>query len=103
MGAAGGDARAGRATAASAGGLAGAPKFPSSSAHELLARVARLGFGAPAKEAFVRWADRMADGGLYDHLGGGFARYSVDELWLVPHFEKMLYDNALLIDLMTEV
>jgi uncharacterized protein YyaL (SSP411 family) len=39
---------------------------------------------------------RMADGGIYDHLGGGFARYSVDAYWLVPHFEKMLYDNALL-------
>ena len=40
--------------------------------------------------------DKMAGGGIYDHLGGGFARYSVDERWLVPHFEKMLYDNALL-------
>ncbi len=47
--------------------------------------------------------EQMCQGGIYDHLGGGFARYSVDELWLVPHFEKMLYDNALLIDLMTEV
>ena len=44
----------------------------------------------------------IAQGGIYDHLGGGFARYSVDERWLVPHFEKMLYDNALLIELMTE-
>ncbi|MBK9032116.1 MAG: thioredoxin domain-containing protein [Myxococcales bacterium] len=79
------------------GGLAGAPKFPSSSAHELLARVARLGFGAPAQDAFVRWADKMAEGGLYDHLGGGFARYSVDERWAVPHFEKMLYDNGQLL------
>ncbi len=79
------------------GGLAGAPKFPSSSAHELLARVARLGFGAPAREAFVRWADQMAAGGLYDHLGGGFARYSVDERWAVPHFEKMLYDQGQLL------
>ena len=40
--------------------------------------------------------DKMAAGGIYDHLAGGFARYSVDERWLVPHFEKMLYDNALL-------
>ena len=47
--------------------------------------------------------DNICQGGIYDHLGGGFARYSVDERWLVPHFEKMLYDNALLIDLMTEV
>ena len=44
----------------------------------------------------------IAQGGIYDHLGGGFARYSVDERWLVPHFEKMLYDNALLLELMTE-
>lgn len=84
-------------TDATHGGLAGAPKFPSSSAHELLARVSRLGFGAPAKEAFVRWADHMAAGGLYDHLGGGFARYSVDEQWAVPHFEKMLYDQGQLL------
>jgi uncharacterized protein YyaL (SSP411 family) len=84
-------------TDATHGGLAGAPKFPSSSAHELLARVSRLGFGAPAREAFVRWADHMAAGGLYDHLGGGFARYSVDEQWAVPHFEKMLYDQGQLL------
>ena len=44
----------------------------------------------------------IAQGGIYDHLGGGFSRYSVDERWLVPHFEKMLYDNALLVDMMTE-
>ena len=79
------------------GGLAGAPKFPSCSAHELLARVSRLGFGQPARDAFVRWADAMAAGGLYDHLGGGFARYSVDERWAVPHFEKMLYDQGQLL------
>ncbi len=47
--------------------------------------------------------DNICQGGIYDHLGGGFARYSVDERWLAPHFEKMLYDNALLIELMTEV
>jgi len=79
------------------GGLSGAPKFPSSSAHELLARVARLGFGQPAKDAFLSWADKMAAGGIHDHLGGGFARYSVDEHWLVPHFEKMLYDQGQLL------
>jgi uncharacterized protein YyaL (SSP411 family) len=43
---------------------------------------------------------RMCEGGIYDHLGGGFSRYSVDERWLVPHFEKMLYDNALLLELL---
>ena len=48
-------------------------------------------------------AGRACKGGIYDHLGGGFARYSTDVDWLVPHFEKMLYDNALLIELMTEV
>ena len=79
------------------GGLSGAPKFPSSSAHELLGRASRLGFGGPARAAFLLWAGKMADGGLRDHLGGGFARYSVDDQWLVPHFEKMLYDNGQLL------
>jgi len=79
------------------GGMGGAPKFPSSSTHELLARASRLAFGDPAREAFDRWAHGMAEGGIYDHLGGGFARYSVDAKWLVPHFEKMLYDQAQLL------
>jgi uncharacterized protein YyaL (SSP411 family) len=79
------------------GGLGGKPKFPSSSSHELLARAGRFSFGQPAKQAFEEWARGMAEGGLYDHLGGGFARYSVDEKWLVPHFEKMLYDQAQLL------
>ncbi len=79
------------------GGLGGAPKFPSSSSHDLLARAGRLPFGGAAKTAFLDWARGMADGGIYDHLGGGFARYSVDEKWLVPHFEKMLYDQAQLL------
>src|SRR5580692_173083 len=61
------------------GGLGGAPKFPSSSSHDLLARAARLPFGESAKSAFLDWARGMADGGIYDHLGGGFARYSVDD------------------------
>ncbi len=79
------------------GGLSGAPRFPSTSAHEVLGRAARLEFGGPAKEAFVRWAEGMAAGGIYDHLGGGFARYSTDDKWLVPHFEKMLHDNGQLL------
>jgi uncharacterized protein YyaL (SSP411 family) len=58
---------------------------------------------APAREAVITTLRRICQGGIYDHLGGGFARYSVDEEWLVPHFEKMLYDNALLLDLLTEV
>jgi len=79
------------------GGLSGAPKFPSSSSHDLLARASRLPFGDAARTAFLTWAKAMADGGIYDHLGGGFARYSVDANWLVPHFEKMLYDQAQLL------
>ncbi len=82
------------------GGLGGAPKFPSTSAHDLLGRASRLPFGEPAQAAFVLWARKMADGGIYDHLGGGFARYSVDDHWLVPHFEKMLYDNGQLLAIM---
>jgi uncharacterized protein len=71
------------------GGFGGAPKFPPASALELLlARGER-----PIAE---RTLDAMLAGGIYDQLGGGFARYSVDAAWLVPHFEKMLYDNALL-------
>src|SRR5262245_28273717 len=60
------------------GGLGGAPKFPSSSTHDLLGRASRLSFGEPARAAFDGWARGMAEGGIYDHLGGGFARYSVD-------------------------
>src|SRR5690348_15221640 len=79
------------------GGLGAAPKFPSSSSHALLARASRLPFGDAARRAFDDWARGMAEGGIYDHLGGGFARYSVDAKWLVPHFEKMLYDQAQLL------
>ncbi|MBL9016694.1 MAG: thioredoxin domain-containing protein, partial [Myxococcales bacterium] len=79
------------------GGMGGKPKFPSTSTHDLLGRAGRLPFGEAAHAAFERWAKGMAEGGLYDHLGGGFARYSVDEKWLVPHFEKMLYDQAQLL------
>ncbi|MCX5744393.1 MAG: thioredoxin domain-containing protein [Proteobacteria bacterium] len=79
------------------GGITGAPKFPSSATHDLLARAGRLPLGLPARTAFQTWARGMADGGICDHLGGGFARYSVDAKWLVPHFEKMLYDQAQLL------
>ena len=79
------------------GGLSGAPKFPSCSTLDVLARAARLGFGGPARQAFLRWCRGLCDGGIYDHLGGGWARYSVDDKWLVPHFEKMLYDQAQLL------
>ncbi len=74
------------------GGFGTAPKFPPASALELL--LARG--GEEDREIVERTLDAMAAGGIYDQIGGGFARYSVDAVWLVPHFEKMLYDNALL-------
>lgn len=78
------------------GGFGRAPKFPQSmSIGHLLRHHLRTG-SATALDAATTSLDAMAAGGIYDHLGGGFSRYSVDERWLVPHFEKMLYDNALL-------
>ena len=80
------------------GGFGGAPKFPSPSTLEYLLAHDALSEGDPgspsATEMVLHTLRRMAAGGIYDQLGGGFARYSVDERWLVPHFEKMLYDNA---------
>ncbi|MBI1385978.1 MAG: DUF255 domain-containing protein [Rhizobiales bacterium] len=85
------------------GGIQGAPKFPQFSFFWLLWTGAmRLG-DATARQAVLTTLTHICQGGIYDHLAGGFARYSVDERWLVPHFEKMLYDNALLVSLMTEV
>ncbi len=79
------------------GGFGAAPKFPQSMSLELLLRAHRTS-GSPDALAMVTTSlDAMASGGIYDHLGGGFARYSVDRQWLVPHFEKMLYDQALLL------
>ena len=76
------------------GGIGHAPKFPQHAA--LRAAVARV--EAPDRrrrsDAVDHHARRMCQGGIYDHLGGGFARYATDDEWLVPHFEKMLYDNA---------
>jgi len=78
------------------GGFGAAPKFPSTMNLDTLLRVhVRTGAEAPLMMATTT-LDAMAAGGMYDHLGGGFARYSVDRRWLVPHFEKMLYDQALL-------
>jgi uncharacterized protein YyaL (SSP411 family) len=78
------------------GGFGGAPKFPPSMAIEFLLRHhARTG-AEGALQMAADTCERMARGGIYDQLGGGFARYSVDREWIVPHFEKMLYDNALL-------
>tara|TARA_R110002110_G_scaffold12692_15_gene60224 strand:+ start:1185 stop:3224 length:2040 start_codon:yes stop_codon:yes gene_type:complete len=85
------------------GGVRGAPKFPQVPLLSLVWR-AHLKTGRDEfAEPVTRALDHMSEGGIYDHLGGGFARYSVDEAWLAPHFEKMLYDNALLIDLLTSV
>jgi uncharacterized protein YyaL (SSP411 family) len=75
------------------GGFGGAPKFPQPMTLEFVLRQAIRGV-PDALEMAILTLDRMADGGIYDQLGGGFARYSTDGAWLVPHFEKMLYDNA---------
>jgi uncharacterized protein len=78
------------------GGFGGAPKFPPSMALMFLLRQHKRTNSPEALQMVELTLRKMAGGGMYDHLGGGFARYSVDERWLVPHFEKMLYDNALL-------
>ena len=78
------------------GGFGGAPKFPPAAALSLLLRCHRRTGDPMALQMVKTTLDAMAAGGMYDHIGGGFARYSTDERWLVPHFEKMLYDNALL-------
>ena len=84
------------------GGLTGAPKFPQYSIFSFLWRAGIRFDNAAAREAVLVTLRNICQGGIYDHIGGGFARYSVDERWLIPHFEKMLYDNALLLQLVTE-
>ena len=85
----------GRRYDAARGGFGGAPKFPPSTVLEFLLRhVERTGSEGQAGAMVAGTAEAMARGGMYDQLGGGFARYSVDADWIVPHFEKMLYDNA---------
>ncbi|OBG00782.1 thioredoxin domain-containing protein [Mycolicibacter sinensis] len=79
------------------GGFGGAPKFPPSAMMETLLRHYERTAARPALDAVARVGAAMARGGIYDQLAGGFARYSVDNAWVVPHFEKMLYDNALLL------
>jgi uncharacterized protein YyaL (SSP411 family) len=81
------------------GGLKGAPKFPNPSSLDLMLRVHARTAEPALLDAVERTLDRMGHGGIYDQLGGGFARYSVDERWAVPHFEKMLYDNGQLVRL----
>jgi uncharacterized protein YyaL (SSP411 family) len=83
------------------GGLGGAPKFPQPTILKLLWQAWKRTKQEPFRTAVDLTLTQMCQGGIYDHLGGGFARYSVDERWLVPHFEKMLYDNAQMIDLLT--
>ncbi|MGV0047526.1 thioredoxin domain-containing protein [Mycobacterium colombiense] len=79
------------------GGFGGAPKFPPSALLEALLRHFERTGSPAALAAVAHTCNAMARGGIYDQLGGGFARYSVDNAWVVPHFEKMLYDNALLL------
>ncbi|HEY5378216.1 MAG TPA: thioredoxin domain-containing protein [Pseudolabrys sp.] len=82
------------------GGLRGAPKFPQPAILEMLWRAGLRTNDARFFETVELTLERMSEGGIYDHLGGGFSRYSVDDKWLVPHFEKMLYDNAQLLELL---
>ncbi len=82
------------------GGLRGAPKFPQPGLLEMLWRAGERTGDKRFFETVAHSLERMSEGGIYDHLGGGFSRYSVDERWLVPHFEKMLYDNAQLLELL---
>jgi len=84
------------------GGFAGAPKFPQAPVLHLLWRQALATDAGAIRQAVLHTLVNICQGGIYDHLGGGFARYSVDALWLVPHFEKMLYDNAQLIALLSD-
>jgi len=85
------------------GGLVGAPKFPNAALLEVLWR-AFLRTGAMQFPQLVQITlDTMCLSGIYDHIGGGFHRYAVDERWTVPHFEKMLYDNAMMIDVLTTI
>jgi len=83
------------------GGIGGAPKFPQAPIFELLWRAGTRTGDKRFHEAVYLTLHRMCQGGIYDHLGGGFARYATDAAWLVPHFEKMLYDNAALLELLT--
>jgi uncharacterized protein YyaL (SSP411 family) len=85
------------------GGLRGAPKFPQTAIYDFLWRRYLRTADRPSRDAVAVTLRNICQGGIYDHLSGGFARYSVDDRWLVPHFEKMLYDNALLVSLLSRV
>jgi len=82
------------------GGIGSAPKFPQCSILQLFWRAGHRTTNADYRTAVINALVHMSQGGIYDHLGGGYARYATDDIWLVPHFEKMLYDNAQLIDLL---
>lgn len=84
------------------GGFGSAPKFPNPFNLKFLLRYYFVTGNQEALEHTILTLQKMGSGGIYDHLGGGFARYSVDEYWLAPHFEKMLYDNALLVSNLAE-
>ncbi len=84
------------------GGRVGSPKFPMPNNYEYLLKYGSKYNDKEALQSVELTLDKMAAGGIYDQLGGGFARYSVDDIWLVPHFEKMLYDNGQLISLYSE-
>ncbi|HEY1247555.1 MAG TPA: thioredoxin domain-containing protein [Nitrososphaera sp.] len=85
------------------GGFGNAPKFPSASSLLFLLRYYEISGLTRFLDFVLFTSNKMAAGGIYDHLGGGFARYSTDQKWLTPHFEKMLYDNALLVQLYAEL
>jgi uncharacterized protein len=85
------------------GGIGTAPKFPQCGIFELLWRAWKRTGQEPYREAVLRTLTTISQGGIYDHLGGGYARYATDSHWLVPHFEKMLYDNAELLSLLVLV
>src|SRR5437868_1229541 len=85
------------------GGIGTAPKFPQCGIFELLWRAWKRTGRGPYREAVERTLTTISQGGIYDHLGGGYSRYATDTHWLVPHFEKMLYDNAELVSLLTLV
>jgi hypothetical protein len=82
------------------GGIKGAPKFPNPPIFRFLWQNAFRTGAAAGQDALHLLLQRMSQGGIYDHLGGGYARYATDAIWLVPHFEKMLYDNAQILELL---
>jgi len=84
------------------GGTRGAPKFPQAPLLQMMWRHHRLHGSEKSGEAVLLALETMSEGGIYDHLGGGYARYTVDDRWLVPHFEKMLYDNGQILSLLTD-